>query len=263
MKFYYITFLTVLIGLISCNDEHGELKVFSLYFEEGSSVVYDYTQEGTTAYRMLCDLVVDTQVIEAKGIIEIRGTDTEIASFIMANMEITTFMLDNGVPGEKNKQKNVPAQEIPGLQSNGSFGKGEDMDLKFDLLFNLPPVDIQLGETTIKKISFPVNAYGNTTSILADKMITYDKDTMINGDSCAILSYQINNIGIEKSESFRSDSYGVIKGEGLVFFNLNKHEVEGAKNFLSIDMFIRLSGENEECMGMKMEDKSTFWRKND
>lgn len=229
--------------------------------EEGSLVEYDYYQEGRTSFLMDCEDDDSPKGMIFEGTLMIEGTGVETASFIMKDMRFTEMEVIDGkkVLGEEVAEPGL--NESTGLKPNGKFENNPDADNLFDLLFSLPPADIQLGESIEKKISFPVNAYGNSTSLNAIKRIVYEKDTVINDHVCAVLRFNILDGALEKSVSFKKDTYGKYTGNGVSYFNLKEHVVEGAKGSVLIDIFIRLGGDNADCFGVVMDQSNQIWRK--
>lgn len=179
----------------------------------------------------------------------------------MKDMSITDFEVEGGEQVLGDKMNQPGTNEATGLKPDGTFSNNPSSEMLFDMLFNLPPADIKLGESIEKEVSFPVNAYGSTTAVVATKTITYQKDTTINGDPCAVLHFELHDSDLEKSVSFKKDSYGKYEGHGVTYFNLNKHEVEGAIGSILLDVFVHVDGDDGDCFGMMMEQTNRLRRR--
>lgn len=267
MKFNFI-FIPILLIFTRCDqgnsEQTGSNEVFIMHFEEGSSIKYDYHVNQMQIFNIDCEEEEDIANMQVDGTLEIKGVSAEQASWLMYDASSKITNIRNGEEDVKtDPNDDAFTAEMTGLKTNGSFTMDDSRINVFHFLFTLPLKDMEEGEIIEEELHFPVNLSASSTSIVGLKTITYEKDTVIDGETCAVLRFAIENKGLEKTMSFTDDSYGVFQGNGVSYFDYTNGQFLGTVSNIYIDVYAELKEKNEysSCMDMTMDSKNSAWKK--
>lgn len=242
-------------------------QIFVLKFEEGSSVKYEFhSEQDQEMYISLSDTSENQRmVIIVDGVQELKGLSEDEASICLYNMSstMTTYM-----GGEEHTQSMDNDHDLensmPGLKPNGKVDGINGMNA-FEMIFALPTKDLKLGETVEDEVLFPLNLGGKSSGIVGLRSITYERDTLIDKEDCALLVWKVETKGLENKAILTPDSHGTFEALGICYFDKKRGEYAGAKSELKMGGSIELIEKTEFVEGMwfTINTKTKIWRKND
>jgi len=213
------TFLTVFFTIIlfcHCSTT-GEGTDFRWDFSSEKKYIYSYNQNSIMVFDDITAKHKDKIPSSLEGKLNIKVKSKEYADLSLTNLKLD----QEGLSSDDDSGENLQTMVVQDMNSKGGF-KTDDQDMLFKLMLPLPNENLKIGESEYLPMEIPFTTNGSVLFSKGGNTITYQKDTIINGEILAQLAAITDISKLDIPEEIEGEFEMSVTGSSQLLFNKAK-----------------------------------------